>query len=263
VRRIALRISYRGTGFSGFQIQPSSTTVQSTLEERLAAVCDEPVRVIPAGRTDAGVHAAGQVVHFDTNSRVPCSNLVRALNSTLPEQVRVLKAEEVDRDFHARFRAKKREYIYVFSFNAPVPLYMQEFVWDLYPGRLNMSVFRKAMRLLKGTHDFSGLCASSDKNEDKRRTIYQMELRRSRPKVWLGSTKSSAVELWSMRIVADAFLQRMVRLIVGMLVEVASGKKTMAQLRYVLSGKKIAGTRLAAPARGLSLVNVQYECGMK
>jgi tRNA pseudouridine38-40 synthase len=252
-----LVVSYAGPAFRGFQIQSQGDTVQHQLEKSLQRICNGPIRVTPAGRTDAGVHASGQVVHFDTQSKIPCASLVKALNSVLPEAVRVLKAEEMDQGFHARYSAKKREYIYNFSFKAPVPLYLKDLVWEIQTP-LAMNSLKQALPLLKGAHDFRWLCAAGDQNRSKVRNIYNVQLTRACPQSWAGSRESSSAEIWSLRITANGFLQKMVRLIVGFLVEIAQGKKTKEQLRAVLAGKKIAGTRLAAPAKGLCLVRVSY-----
>lgn len=251
-------VSYTGAAFCGFQRQPTADTVQARLEEHLQRICNEAIHVTPAGRTDAGVHAAAQVVHFDTISRIPCLNLKKALNSQLPEHIRITQVFNVTPEFHARHSAYQREYIYTFACSAPVPIYLKDYVWDLFPAKLDVRAFRRAMKLLRGTHDFTGFCVSSDKNENKERTVYRVELRKSSMPEWPGSSKRSATELWSFRIVASGFLQRMVRLIVGSLIEVARGKKTLAELHAMLDGKKSKLTRLAAPAHGLCLLKVHY-----
>ncbi|MFC1518075.1 tRNA pseudouridine(38-40) synthase TruA [Candidatus Margulisiibacteriota bacterium] len=259
MRRFALVVGYLGSPFKGFQVQPQEDTVQKFLEQELAKICDHPIRVIPAGRTDAGVHANEQVVHFETKSKIAANNLLRALNSNLPGEIRVKRAKEILGDFHSRFSALKREYIYNFSFQAPVPLYLKNFVWDLYPSSIDLKAIKKALKVLRGKHDFSQLSAVSDKNKNKSREIYKIALHPCSAQQWLGSRARAKTKIWSIHIEANAYLQKMVRMIAGILIEVGQGKKDSKQLQQVLAGKKIKLPKLTAPAHGLCLNKITYK----
>lgn len=258
MRKIVLVLSYLGRPFKGFQSQPREDTVQKFLEQGLTKICAHQVRITAAGRTDAGVHACEQVVHFETKSKIAENSLVRALNSVLPEGIQVIRAKEVEPAFHARYSAKKREYVYCFSYQAPVPLYLKDFIWDIYPVRLDLGKMQKALKLLKGKHDFSFLSAANKQQENKVREVYKVSLDYSRPSLWLNHKTKARTRIWSLRIEASGFLQKMVRMVAGFLIEIGKGKRTAAQLKEVLSGKPMKQGKLVAPAQGLYLNKITY-----
>lgn len=228
--RIALQLAYDGRGFAGWQIQPDRPTVQGALETALAALLQTPVRTLSAGRTDAGVHALGQVVHFDTAVERPLTAYVRGVNARLPDAVAVLDAWPVREDFHARFDARARRYGYLLH-NAPVrdPLWSGRAGWVHRP--LDAQAMRAAAQCLVGEHDFTSFRAAQCQASTPVRTLKSIELRRRGGWIYL-------------ELVADAFLHHMVRNIVGALVQVGSGARPASWLAGLLAARD---RRLGAP----------------
>jgi len=243
--RIALGVEYDGGAFRGWQTQTSGGTVQNALEAALCRIAGTPVDVVCAGRTDAGVHATGQVVHFDTGVERPLSAWVRGVNTFLPATVAVRWAQPVAGDFHARFSAYGRRYRYVLINRPQRPgVWHGRAGWYHHP--LDVGVMQKAADLLLGEHDFSAFRAAECQAKSPVKTLRQAEVRRSG-------------ELIVFDFEAGAFLHHMVRNLVGSLVYVGQGKHPPAWIGELLAA---ADRRLAAPtfaAAGLYLVGVRYE----
>lgn len=242
--RVAVGVEYRGTSYSGWQSQQGVDTVQDRLEAALSVVADQPVRVVTAGRTDTGVHASGQVVHFDTDrTRSPYSWL-RGANSNLPEDVRVLWAMPVADHFHARFSAVSRSYRYIIHVAAGRPAIFHDLcAWYHYD--LDLEGMRAAAHMLVGKHDFSAFRAAGCQARNPIRTVTGIRMERSGPWLWLD-------------ISADAFLQHMVRNIVGSLVLVGRRERDTKWFKDVLESRdrRLAGP--TAPPCGLYLSEVTY-----
>jgi tRNA pseudouridine38-40 synthase len=243
--RIALGIEYDGSRFLGWQTQPEGGTVQDALQAALSGIADEAVRVTCAGRTDRGVHARGQVVHFDTRAERPDSAWVRGVNAMLPEAVAVLWAQPVAADFHARYSALSRTYRYVLL-NRPVrpALAARHAGWHHAP--LALAPMREAAALLLGEHDFSAFRAAECQAKSPVRTLYGLDIER----------KGESVE-FTLR--ANAWLQHMVRNIVGTLVYVGKGRHPPQWAKRLLES---ADRSLAAPTfgpEGLYLEAVEYD----
>jgi len=243
--RLALGLAYDGTGFSGWQTQPAGDAVQDTLERSLSALAGHPVDTICAGRTDAGVHALQQIVHFDTASERPLNAWVRGTNARLPATVAVQWARAVSADFHARFSARSRTYRYLIRC-APVPhpLWRDRAGWVFRP--VSVGPMREAAAHLIGEHDFSAFRSSQCQAASPVRTVFTLTV----------SRRGDFIEL---TITANAFLHHMVRNIVGALVYVGTGRQPAAWIGELLAARRRA---LAAPTfspAGLYLAGVQYD----
>ena len=243
--RIALGIEYDGSRFLGWQTQPGGGAVQDALEAALAAIAGAPVATICAGRTDRGVHARGQVVHFDTDAARPSSAWVRGVNALLPESVAVLWSHEVGADFHARYSARSRVYRYLLVNRAVRPALAARYAgWFHLP--LDLEAMRAAARYLVGEHDFSAFRSSECQAKSPVRTVQSLEIERSG-------------ERFDFTVRANAYLHHMVRNIVGTLVYVGKGKHPPQWVLEVLRSRDRA---LAAPTfgpEGLYLESVEYE----
>ena len=242
--RIALGVEYNGASFHGWQSQPDGNTVQDTLQSALARIAGGPIAVTCAGRTDAGVHALAQVVHFDTHVERPETAWVRGVNVFLPDRVAISWAQPVADDFHARFSALSRSYRYILC-NRPVRPALDHGRVGWYHAPLNLDAMREAARHLLGEHDFSAFRAAECQAKTPVKTLYQA-----------GVTQVDEFFLFEFR--ANAFLHHMVRNLVGALVYVGKGKQTPAWLSEVLQGRNRA---LAAPtfdASGLYFAGVEY-----
>jgi len=244
-RHFKSTVTYDGTNYAGWQLQPNGKTVQEVLEGALAKIAGRAVRVHGSGRTDAGVHAKGQVANCSFDTQLSSATLLRALNANLPEDVRVLMVQEVGPKFHARFSAKGKEYRYQIDCGTVADPFLRPYAWH-HPRPLNIAAMRKAARLLKGRHDFSALSANPMRPvESPVRTISKLTL-----------TKPDNLLTISVR--ANGFLYKMVRSIVGALVKVGEGRLTAAQLRQLVNAKKRTALVETAPAHGLFLWRVWY-----
>ena len=236
-------MAYDGTAYAGFQIQPNAPTVQGELERVLAVMCGEPVRIAGAGRTDAGVHASGQVIDLRTTSGLGAPELERGVNALLPEDIAISDLGPAEDHFHARFSASGRTYEYRIR-KAAVrdPLWTRREYW--LPGELDVAAMRAAAAQLVGRHDFAAFAAG----ESGERTVKRAE--------WVADG-----DVLRFEIEADAFLRGMVRGIVGTLLWVGRGKLTVERFAEVLETKDRALAGPSAPAKGLCLVAVRYGDG--
>lgn len=242
--RIAVGLEYKGTAFSGWQSQSGVRTVQDCVEHALSRVADHPVRVVTAGRTDAGVHATGQVIHFDTASARPEYSWMRGANSHLPADVRVLWARPVAETFHARFAAAERAYRYVIHCSRSRPAVLADLcTWSYYD--LDVEPMREAASALLGQHDFSAFRAAGCQARTPRRTVRRIQLSQSGPWLWLD-------------VAADAFLQHMVRNMAGTLMVVGRGEQPPEWVRGVLESRDRTRAGATAPPDGLYLTGVRY-----
>jgi tRNA pseudouridine38-40 synthase len=253
MRNIRLVLAYDGTDFHGWQRQPQAPTIQEELETRIAKITGQPATLYGSGRTDAGVHAAGQVANFRTECPIPCASLVKALNDTLPVAIRVRKAEEVPAGFHARYSAKAKTYRYRILQAPFCPPHLARYVYHhLYP--LDGRRMARAARLLEGEHDFTSF-AGSDPTRKKK------ELRRdSNVRVVFDSRIRARKELQMMvyEIRGSGFLHHMVRNIVGTLLEIGSGKLSPEDIPAILAARDRGKAGPTAPPSGLWLVKVEY-----
>ena len=247
-RRVKLLIAYDGTRYHGWQLQPRAVTVQGILESCLSRITNGPVRLHAAGRTDAGVHALGQVAHFDTASGIAASSLVRGLNSMLPEDIVVRRAVEAPGGFHARYDAVRKTYVYQLHNHAVPSLFCARYAWHV-PQRLDVPAMQAAAQSLVGRHDFSAFRGAL--RGDARapvRCLYRLALRHQPPRLLFVLT-------------ADGFLYHMARSIVGTLVAVGRGAIAAEAVGDVLRTRQRQLAGPTAPAHGLFLAHVSYRRG--
>ncbi len=245
MHRVALGIEYKGADFHGFQVQPNGVkTVQQVLEMALSKVADEQITLVCAGRTDAGVHATNQVIHFDTLAVRPEKAWLRGTRPYLPDSVSVRWAREVKPQFHARFSALNRTYRYLLSdAKAPSALLYDQVTWS--PRPLNIEPMRKAAAYLVGRHDFTSFRATQCQAKSPVRTIEYLHLVRRD-------------DLIVLEIQANAFLHHMVRNIVGVLLTVGTGDKPPEWVVDVLTARDRSAGGSTAKPNGLYLVGVNY-----
>ncbi len=243
--RVALGVEYDGRPFNGWQSQPDGLTVQDTLQHALSGVAGHPVSVIAAGRTDTGVHALEQVVHFDIQIQRPLTAWVRGTNSLLPDSIAVLWAHTVPEEFHARFSAHGRSYRYLLLNRATRPA-LQAGKVGWYHAPLNLALMQKAAQFLLGEQDFSAFRAAECQAKSPVKHMQQLDIGRQG-------------DLLTFELSANAFLHHMVRNIVGCLVYVGNGRNPPEWMSEVLASRERG---LAAPTfapDGLYLRRISYE----
>jgi len=245
VRNIKLTIEYDGTAFHGWQIQPGLETIQGVIRERIAQITQGEANLIGAGRTDAGVHALGQVANFQTASTIDLTALQRGLNSLLAPDIVITGIEEAEEDFHARFRARSKTYEYhILNRSYPSAL-LRAYAWFI-PHQLDLAAMEGCGRLLIGSHDFSSFRASGDESRHSIREVIRLEIERRED------------DLIVIVIEANAFLREMVRSIVGTLVDVGRGKTSLEEFKEIFEARDRRKAGMTAPAQGLFLVEVKY-----
>ncbi len=244
MRRIMLVIAYDGTDFLGYQIQNENRTVQKVLQDALKKLTGEDIKCVASGRTDSGVHAQGQVVHFDTSSHIPASKFKDALNSILDKDVRVLKSKQVKNDFHARYDAKSKIYKYtIYNGNVENPLSSRYMTF--YPYNIDFLKIDDAIKEIVGTHDFKCFLASGSQVQNTVRTVDYIKINKR------GKTVTFTIK-------GNGFLYNMVRIIVGTLLEISQGKLLVDDLKNAieLKNRKLLGKTM--PPNGLCLYKVYY-----
>jgi tRNA pseudouridine38-40 synthase len=241
-RNIKLTIEYDGTHFSGWQRQAKERTVQGEIEKALRKLTSEKINLIAAGRTDAGVHALGQVANFKTKARLPIDNFTSAINSLLPRDILIKRAQEVALKFNARRDAKRKTYRYRI-FLAQTVL-QRNYLWP-YRFQTALPQIRKAVRMIVGKHDFTSFCVAKSQKESNICIIKKA--------VWKKSGNILELE-----IEGDRFLRSMIRILVGTLMEVGRGKITPIEFKEILSARDRRRAGPTAPACGLYLVKVKY-----
>ena len=250
--RLKLTIAYDGFGFAGWQLQPGRDTIQERLESALEEIAKEPIRIHGSGRTDAGVHATGQVAHFDPPAQLTMNpvNWLAALNTKLPPSIRVIACEEVHPDFHARFSASWKTYVYELSTEPILPPFRAGRAWHL-PRQLDPVTLEQALALFEGRHDFKAFSAvrgNEDEETDYRRTLSESSL-------------SRLPEGYLLTFTGEGFLYKMVRLLTGAAVQTAQGYFRLDDLASLLDQEPElprGKSPLCAPPDGLSLVEVRY-----
>lgn len=244
MKRIMLTAAYDGTAYHGSQIQNNGETIEGVLTKELAALLKENIALIGASRTDAGVHARGNVYVFDTESPIPPDKFCHALNARLPEDIRIQSSREVPADFHPRHQETVKTYEYcILNRKLPLPQYRlyAHFTYET----LDVERMNEACRYFIGEHDFASFCAAGSQAESTVRTIYDLHVRKNG-------------ELLTISVTGNGFLYNMVRIIAGTLLKVGSGAVLPEQIPEMIDGKdrKLAGP--TAPAKGLTLVEIRY-----
>lgn len=244
MRNVKVVVEYDGTDYFGFQYQPNVPTIQAELERALSAIVKEDVTVIGSGRTDAGVHAAGQVINFRTVGTIPTNRICAAMNSLLPRAIAALGAEEARDDFHARYSAVSRLYRYDILNRETRSALEGRYCWHV-AKPLDVEAMAEAGGCLVGVHDFCSFAAADGDEESSVRNLMQSDVRQSGEHV-----------LFDLR--ANAFLRSMVRVIVGTLVEVGLGKREVGEVASILEARDRKSAGKTAPPHGLCLVEVEY-----
>jgi tRNA pseudouridine38-40 synthase len=242
--RFKMTVEYDGTDFSGWQRQENGPTVQASIEDALATMLHAPTVIRGAGRTDAGVHALGQVAHFDAEARIPPLGYQRGLNAILPRSIAIHSVVEAAPDFDARFSARGKLYRYrIWSGQTRSPM-RDRYVWHLRRA-LDVGRMQEAANALVGRHDFAAFRASDCERKTTERTLARVSVERTD-------------ELVTIEVAGDAFLKNMVRIIAGTLAEVGFGKRPPADVQRILDGKDRRQAGVTAPPQGLTLVHVDY-----
>jgi tRNA pseudouridine38-40 synthase len=252
-----LTIAYDGAAYAGWQAQPAVRTVQGTFEATLEKITGESVRVTASGRTDAGVHALGQVVSLVLSTSLPPDVLLRAFNAELPNDIAVLSAEIAVDGFHAIRDARRKRYRYLLHDGPVRSVLWRRYCWHL-PYQLDEGAMHRAAQGLVGTHDYSSFETSGTERLTSIRTVFALSVTR-RPTDELLSRADQDLPLVAVEIEADGFLYNMVRAIVGTLVEVGRGTQTEAWPAEVLAAGDRRAAGRTAPPQGLFLVEVQYD----
>lgn len=245
-QRVALVIQYQGTYFHGWQWQPKYRSVQEEIEKAISTVVGEKVTLHGAGRTDSGVHAAAQVAHFNVTSKIPPSKWASILNGYLPEGILIRSSAGVSNDWHARFDAKYRRYRYTL-YNDKLPnLFLKPFSWHYYHAPLDESLIAAALQPLLGKHHLAAFHRANSGRKHSWVTVQDVKCYR----------RGALVHI---EIQADGFLYGMVRLLVGMLVQVATGKQTKENFTRIWQEERREEVKYAAPPQGLCLLRVGYD----
>jgi len=245
MRNLRMVLEYDGTAYHGWQRQANGLSIQQVLEEKIAVMTGKMVKVIGSGRTDAGVHALGQIAHFKTDAAIPDIHFLKGINSLLPRDIAVKAMQEVEPSFHARYDAKSKVYRYQIVNGHVRPVLLRQYAWFV-PGPLNLDQMSEAARLFKGTHDFSSFCSSHSDAPDHIRTIMEVRI------------EAGPDGLIIIEMEADGFLRHMVRGIVGTLVEIGRGKRLLSDVRESMDAKDRRHGGMTAPPWGLFLKEVKY-----
>lgn len=259
LRNLRLDVAYDGTDFCGWQSQPGQDSIQGRIEAAIERITGESVNLTASGRTDAGVHAAGQVANFHSACPIPPENLKRALNNTLPEAIRILRIKEAPAAFHARYSAVAKVYRYRILRTEICPPHLARYVCH-YPGRLDLKLIRSAARWLEGEHDFTSFAATGDSSHAAEeagkssreggsavRTVFSSRVR------W-----NERLSLLTYEVRGNGFLRHMVRTMAGTLLETGRGAVSPDDIPAILAAKDRSQAGPTAPARGLCLVQVEY-----
>lgn len=244
MKRIKLTVAYDGTDYCGWQIQKNGVTVEEVLNRALSRLTGEKITVIGASRTDAGVHARGNVAVFDTDTRIPAERIAYAVNALLPEDVVVVRSEEVPAGWHPRKCVSVKTYEYrILNREFPDPVRRRDTYFVSFP--LDLDRMRQAAGYLKGTHDFKSFCSAQTLVEDTVRTIYSLDVEK-------------AGDLFTVRVRGNGFLYNMVRIIAGTLAGVGRGYFEPGDVERMLAEKDRTKAGVTAPPQGLTLVGIEY-----
>lgn len=246
-KRYKATIAYDGTNFSGFQVQPNERTVQGEVESALKKINKGKfIRIHPSGRTDAGAHAQAMVFHFDYSAKIPTEGLFKAVNTLIPFDISLIKLEPVADDFHARYHATAKTYVYRVHNHKIRDPFKRNFVYQhTYP--MDLERVQAALDVLIGTHDYTSFCSTKTDKEDKVRTIYAIKVE-----------QDIEENEWVFTFHGNGFLYNMIRVIMGTVLPIADGRWEVSKMQEVLHAKdrNVAGPTLAAS--GLCLKEVHY-----
>ncbi|QDI91475.1 tRNA pseudouridine(38-40) synthase TruA [Salicibibacter halophilus] len=240
-------IAYDGSGFSGWQEQPGKRTVQGELEKGLTKLHKgENKKVFASGRTDADVHARGQVVHFDSSLQIPSARWPRAFDSVLPRDMQMVSVEHVNDHFHARYDAEAKEYRYLLHVGSTRDLFQRHYVHHVFAHAFDHEAVQRSLQPLVGTHDFSAFCANNTNVASKVRTLNAVSY------MQVGEGE------WCFRFNGNGFLYNMARIIVGTAIDIGMRRLDAEDMNRILHARDRRQAGMTAPGRGLYLWNVQY-----
>ncbi len=249
MRTFKLTLAYDGSNYSGWQAQPGCKTLQETFERALTKVTGETIRVTASGRTDAGVHALGQVLSLRSETHLVPGILLKALNAELPHDVAVLEVVEAEPDFHATGSAVRKRYRYVLHDGPIRDVFARHYMWH-FRSQLDEVAMHLAAQILLGTHDFRSFESSGSRRESSVRTVFEIGVVRG---------QGSQRDRLTVEVEADGFLYNMVRTIVGTLVEVGKGNYPPSWIAQVVAARDRKAAGQTAPPQGLILLRVDYE----
>ena len=246
MRNIKLTIEYDGKDFNGWQKQPNKLNIQGTIEEAIKRITGEEIDLMASGRTDAGVHAFGQVANFKTNSNIPIEKIPIAINTNLKKSIRIVDAQEVDERFHSRLSCKRKTYRYVINcgkYESAIYRNLETYV----PFKLDVKKMQEAAKYFEGEHDFKAFKASGTSSKSGVRMIYKANvIPQKNDRIFIELT-------------GNGFLYNMVRIIAGTLVEVGEGKIEPDRIPEIIDSKNRENAGKTLPAKGLFLLNVEYD----
>jgi tRNA pseudouridine38-40 synthase len=259
MRTIAMAISYIGTAYYGFQTQPDGNTIQDRLEKAIAVLTGEQIKVHGSGRTDSGVHARRQIIHFHTASIIPIERWCMVLNPLLPKDIVTNEAYEMPHDFHARRSAVRKTYCYMINTARHPDVFRRELQLH-YPRKLNIAAMEQALAWILGTHDFTSFCNVRSEKLCNVRTIYQAQMDKENEYI-----RGDVVYpgLITITITGSGFLYNMVRIVVGTLLEIGVGNRKPEEMPFILEAKDRSRAGPTASTQGLMLWNVQYAQDIK
>ncbi|TBL69217.1 tRNA pseudouridine(38-40) synthase TruA [Paenibacillus thalictri] len=257
MRNICMLVSYDGTAYSGFQTQPSSVTIQEKMEEAIKLLTGESVKITASGRTDAGVHARGQVINFLTSSQIPIRRWTLAINARLPADIIVNGAAEVDESFHSTRSAIRKTYRYTIRCGRNRDVFQHHTEYHHY-APLDVEKMRQALQYLLGEHDFTSFCSIRSTKQSHVRTLYAATITE-----WDESIQDIPSKRLVIEITGNGFLYNMVRIIVGTLLQVGEGKRHPDDFKTILLRKERSAAGPTAMAHGLMLWEVMYKEAVK
>ena len=246
MRRIRIFVAYDGTNYCGWQIQPNGITIEEKLNKALNRLTGEDIRVIGASRTDSGVHALGNVAVFDTESPIPPERFSYALNQRLPEDIVVVKSDEVPFDWHPRYQVSRKTYEYRIL-NRTFRMPNRRLDTYFYHHKLDVDKMKRAASYLVGEHDFKSFCAVGAQVKTTTRTIYSCEV------------EKDGNDIITIRVTGNGFLYNMVRIIAGTLIRVGGGELAPDEMPRILGKKDRTAAGPTAPAHGLTMMGIEYE----
>ncbi len=248
MKRIKMIVSYDGTNYCGWQIQPNGITIEEILNKKLSKLTGEDIHIIGASRTDSGVHALGNVAVFDTETRIPGDRLAYALNQKLPEDISIVSSEEVPMDWHPRYQdhiTKTYEY-HIYNASVKNPLRQRYATFVSFP--LDIERMRKGAEYIIGEHDFASFCNVRTNTSDTVRTVYDISIIRDGPDI-------------TIRVTGNGFLYNMVRIIAGTLIRVGRGFYEPEKIKEILEAREHTSEGVTAPPNGLVLIAIDYKDG--
>ena len=245
MKRFKMIVAYDGTNYNGFARQPNGVTIQETLEVAISKIVQHEVKTLGAGRTDQGVHAKGQCVTFDSDTKIPIEKLTKAINSKLPLDISVKSVEEVSMEFQPRFGAKRKTYRYQILNSQVRDPFLYKYSLQ-YPYKIDVKLIQKAANHMVGEHDFACFCSSGSSVKDTVREIYSIDIRQDG-------------DLISVDICGNGFLYNMVRIIIGTLLRVNEGKLSTDDIPKIINGKNREDAGPTVPPQGLTMLDIIYE----